>query len=85
MARHPLLDSFHVRTKWPTAWSEWRGSLQWFMEVVRRCEGDLLIDFEPSGIRTSLLAAWARWRTGLDTVGVAEVPGRGWFYRRAAP
>jgi len=85
IARHPLLASFHVREKWPTDWAAWRAGRTWFLDVVRRCGGDLLIDFEPSGIRTSLLAAWARLRTGISTVGIAEVPGRGWFYGRAAP
>lgn len=85
IAKHPLLHSFHVRAKWPATWGEWRSSLRWFLDVVRGCQGDLLIDFEPSGLRTPLLAACARWRTGLATLGIAEVPGRGLFYQRAAP
>jgi len=85
IAQHPLLASFHVRPKWPTAWSAWKEGQQWFLDVVRRCRGDLLIDFESAGIRTSLLAALARWRLGIRTVGIAEVAGRGWFYQRAAP
>jgi ADP-heptose:LPS heptosyltransferase len=46
---------------------------------------DLIVDFEPNGLRTSLLALlMGRWARA-NTVGIAQNPGRRFFYRRAAP
>ena len=46
---------------------------------------DLIIDFEPHGIRTSLLAGVVVGRCKATTVGVDQVLRRGKFYRLAAP
>ena len=85
IAKHSLLDSFHVRPKWPDTLPDWRAASRWFLDRVRESKADLVIDFEPSGVRTSLLAWMARMRCGVRTVGVSEVPGRGLFYQRSAP
>lgn len=84
MAQHHLLNSFHVRPKWPGTLSDWRTASAWFLDLVRGTGADMVIDFETSGLRTSLLAWIARWRCGVRTVGVVEVPGRGLFYQRCA-
>ncbi len=85
ISRHHLLRSFHVLPKWPDTMRDWQAALRWFLQVVRETQADLIIDCETNGLRTSLLTWLARWRFGAVTVGVAEVPGRGFFYRRSAP
>lgn len=85
ISRHHLLRSFHVRPKWPDTVRAWQEAIRWFFQVVRETQADLIIDCETNGIRTSLLAWLSRARFGVATVGVAEVPGRGLFYRRSAP
>ena len=81
---HHRLSSFEVvdkRTRTRAAW--WR-----FLREVRaisdRVRPDLVIDFEPNGLRTSLLTMWLGIRSRARTVGVATQPGRGWFYQVAA-
>jgi ADP-heptose:LPS heptosyltransferase len=85
IAGHFLLASFRVRAKWPDRLADWRAARRWFLDVVRETDADWVIDFEAGGLRTSLLASMARWSCGVDTVGIAEVPGRGLFYRHCAP
>jgi len=85
IGRHHLLHSFHVRPKWPDTLAEWRAATRWFLDLARKTKADLVIDFETNGIRTSLLTWLARRRLGLQTLGVAEVIGRGLFYLRTAP
>ena len=85
IARHHLLASFHVRPKWPTSWSAWRDARRWFIQLVRDCEADLIIDFESAGVRTAMLAWLARQALGVGTIGIADVPGRGWFYQKSVP
>ncbi|MEN9675417.1 MAG: hypothetical protein RIS76_1313 [Verrucomicrobiota bacterium] len=85
IARHPLLSSFHVRTKWPDTVSDWRSAGRWFLDRLTETHADLVIDFEPGGLRTTLLTCLARFGRRVRTVGVAEVPGRGLFYGRSAP
>ena len=85
IARHPLLSSFHVRTKWRDTASDWRAAGRWFLDRLTETQADLVIDFEPGGLRTTLLSCLARFCRGVRTVGVAEVPGRGLFYAKSAP
>ncbi|HRI14712.1 MAG TPA: glycosyltransferase family 9 protein [Verrucomicrobiota bacterium] len=85
ISHHHLLRSFHVLPKWPGTLAEWREATRWFLRVARETAADLVIDFEPNGLRTSLLTWLARRRLGVQTVGVAEVPGRGLFYQLSAP
>jgi ADP-heptose:LPS heptosyltransferase len=81
---HHLLDSFAVVDKRTDSWKERRR----FWKDVRRSIGhlraDLIIDFEPDGLRTSTVALWCAFRWRARTIGVNSVPGRGLFYGRAA-
>lgn len=79
--RHHLLGGFHVAAKsagWPKLLSMGR-------QLVREIKPELIIDFETAGIRTSLLAMWMRFWAGGKSLGIAQVPPRGWFYSMAAP
>ena len=53
--------------------------------VGRQLQPDLVIDFEASGIRSSLVTRWAAHAVRAQTVGIAQFWGRGWFYDRVAP
>lgn len=46
---------------------------------------DLVIDCEPYGMRTTLLARWMARQWRAKSVGIAQFPLRGWFYNYAAP
>lgn len=85
IAGHFLLASFHVRAKWPDRLADWRAARRWFLDLVRETNADWVIDFEASGLRTSLLTWMARWSCGVNTVGIAEAPRRGLFYQHRAP
>ena len=85
ISQHHLLASFHVSDKrtrgiggWPRLWSEAN-------RIARQTRPDLVVDFEPAGCRTSLLARWLAWRARAAAVGIAQEPLRRWFYDRAAP
>jgi ADP-heptose:LPS heptosyltransferase len=53
--------------------------------MAERTRPDLVIDFEPHGLRTSILAWWVGLRAKAPTVGIAQVPLRRAFYTLAAP
>lgn len=46
---------------------------------------DLIIDFEPGGMRTTLLTRRLARKKKAVSVGIAQFPLRGWFYTHAAP
>jgi ADP-heptose:LPS heptosyltransferase len=84
ISQHHLLASFHVSDKrtrgirgWPRLWNEAN-------RIGHQTHPDLVVDFEPAGIRTSLLARWLAWRGHAVAVGIAQEPLRRWFYDRAA-
>jgi len=54
-------------------------------ELAKRINPDLIIDFEASGIRTSLLTRVAAKACAAKTVGVAQFPGRGLLYDLSSP
>ena len=85
IAQHHLLRSFHVLPKWPYTLDKWKIATRWFLGVARETAADLIIDCEPSGIRTALLTWLAARRLGIPTVGIAEELGRRIFYQRVAP
>ncbi len=85
IARHPLLASFTVTDKRTSGRLGWQTLLSEARNIGRRVRPDWVIDFEPNGLRTSLLTWYLRRKTGAFTVGIAQVPGRGWFYRKSAP
>lgn len=45
---------------------------------------DMVIDFEPGGLRTSLLTSWIARRKKAVSLGIAQFPLRRWFYTHAA-
>lgn len=62
-----------------------------FSEILRSIELqlgdttiDLVIDFEPYGIKTSLLTRWIARRHNAMSIGIAQFPLRRFFYDRAA-
>ena len=82
--RHHLLNGFYVldkRTRGPGGWAHF---LQGIARVVESVKPDLVIDFEPHGLRTSIVCLWVRLKYGLRTVGINQVPLRGAFYTLAA-
>ena len=53
-------------------------------DLVQRLQPDLIIDFEPSGLRSTLLTRAAAGASSARSVGIAQFPGRGLFYDVAA-
>jgi ADP-heptose:LPS heptosyltransferase len=77
---HHLLAGFSVIDKrtgerggWKKFWSSVGGA-------ASKIRPDLVVDFEPSGLRTTLVARWCAWKFGARTVGINSVPGRGLLY-----
>jgi ADP-heptose:LPS heptosyltransferase len=85
IARHHLLASFQVSDKRTGGLAGWRRLLRDAREIADRVRPQLVIDFEPNGFRTALLA----WRLGRHaharTAGIAQVPLRRACYHQAAP
>jgi ADP-heptose:LPS heptosyltransferase len=80
IARHHLLKGFFVVDKRTRGFGGWMKFLAAIGKVVNAVTPDLMIDFEPHGLRTSLVSLWMRSKFGIKTVGINEVPGRGLFY-----
>lgn len=53
-------------------------------DLCRRLQPDLVIDFESSGLRSTLLTRSAAGTCAAISVGIAQFPGRGLFYDVAA-
>ena len=53
--------------------------------LSQQLQPDLIIDFEASGIRSSLVTRWAANAVNADSVGIAQFLGRGLFYDLTAP
>jgi ADP-heptose:LPS heptosyltransferase len=53
--------------------------------LAKRLHPDLIIDFEASGIRTTLLTRVAAKACAAKTVGIAQFPGRGLLYDLSSP
>jgi ADP-heptose:LPS heptosyltransferase len=85
IGRHHLLASFRVSDKRTDQDVSWNQLLREARQVGQHTQPDLIVDFEPNGVRTSLLARWIGFRNRAPTVGIAQVPLRGWFYSRSAP
>ena len=88
---HHLLSSAHfitVRDKDPSVKQAKRKLfLQLFREssqLIQHIQPDLIIDFEPHGLKSSLLT----WTLGkiykIQTLGVGQFPGRSLFYNLAS-
>ncbi|WP_163095432.1 glycosyltransferase family 9 protein [Acidithiobacillus ferrianus] len=65
--------------------STWRRLLPELRRVAQDLQPDLIVDHEPFGIETSIAARWMRRFCMAPTVGVNQVPGRGWLYDHAGP
>ena len=85
IANHHLIYSFKASVKGAGGLKGLWRLLQDANEIAERTRPDLIVDFEPHGIRTSLLAWWVGRRTKALTVGIDQVLHRGMFYGRAAP
>jgi len=85
ISRHHLLASFQVTDKRNRPGGGWK-ALQSDMErLAISVTPELVVDFEPNGFRTSLLAWKLGRRARAETVGIAQVPLRRFLYRHAAP
>ena len=85
ISRHHLLNGFFVVDKRTRGVPGWTRFLSEVARVVTSVAPDLMIDFEPHGLRTSLLSLLMRSRFGIRTAGINEVPGRGLFYTASSP
>ena len=85
IGRHHLLAGFWVSDKRTNQAVSWKQLFREAYQVGRQTQPDLIVDFEPNGVRTSLLARWIGFRNRAPTVGIAQVPLRGWLYSRSAP
>ena len=89
---HHLLASAHfvaVTTDSPESATSQRLPRATVHEAIDRAlQGipvDLIIDFEPGGMRTSFLSWHLARQHGAVSVGIAQFPLRRWFYTLAAP
>lgn len=90
--RHHLLSSAHfviVRAQDPSVRDAKRVPIRQIMlqvqAISRAVKPDLVIDFEPNGMKTSWVTWMAAKACGAQTVGIAQFPGRSWFYDRTSP
>ena len=90
--QHPLLSSAHfitVRDKDPSHPQGQKVPFKdiWksFSKVLKEVEADRVIDFEPHGIKTSLLTWLAGQTSGASTWGIAQFPLRSLFYQHTSP
>jgi ADP-heptose:LPS heptosyltransferase len=58
---------------------------QQVIALSQQLQPDLVIDFEASGIRSSLVTRWAAKAVGAKSVGIAQFFGRGLFYDFSSP
>lgn len=86
IAKHHLIDSFYVIDK------RWFNSLRHFFKalnesdkVIKTVKPDFIIDFEPYGLETTLVALIGRVKHKINSVGINEVPPRGLLYSISAP
>jgi ADP-heptose:LPS heptosyltransferase len=89
---HHLLKSAHfvtIREADPSQPKARRVPLHVVKAEVQRISAtvkpDMVIDFEASGLRTSLVTRWVAQASQSKTVGIAQFLGRGWLYDQSAP
>lgn len=85
IARHHLLSSFFVSDKRTGRTVSWKQLLREARRIAQQTQPELIVDFEPNGVRTSLLARCIGWWSRAPAVGIAQPALRGWLYRRSAP
>ena len=89
--QHHLLSSAHfitVRAHDPSVSNAARVPIttliQQVQTITRELKPELIIDFEPHGMKTSLLTWMAARVCQAKTLGIAQFPGRSWFYDQCA-
>ena len=89
--QHHLLSSAHfvtVRAHDPSVANAPRVPInqlrQQVQAIARDIQPDLIIDFEPHGMKTSLLTWLAAKACHAKTLGIAQFPGRSWWYDQSA-
>lgn len=80
ISRHHLLKGFFVIDKRTKGLKEWIKFLREIGEIAETVNPDLIIDFEPHGLRTSIVSLLIRLKYRISSIGVNEVPLRGLFY-----
>jgi ADP-heptose:LPS heptosyltransferase len=85
ISRHHLLSGFHVSDKRTRGFAGWKMLMGNARQIARAVRPELVVDCEPNGLRTTVLSRMVAYWAKAKTVGIAQVPGRGWFYTRAAP
>jgi ADP-heptose:LPS heptosyltransferase len=90
--QHPLLTSAHfitVRDKDPAHPQGQKVPFKviWksFSKILNEVDADWVIDFEPHGIKTSLLSWLACQASGASTWGIAQFPLRSLLYQHTSP
>ena len=90
--KHHLLSSAHfvtVRTHNPAIRNAKRipikNIITQVQSICRSLQPDLIIDFEPNGLKTSLITWIAGITCSAKTLGIAQFPGRSWFYNLTSP
>lgn len=90
--QHPLLTTAHfitVRDKDPSHPNGKRVSFSaiWrsLQSICQSVQPDMVIDFEPHGLKTSALTWLAGKSQGASTVGIAQFPLRSFFYQKSSP
>lgn len=85
IARHHLLAGFRVSDKRTRGLHGWKKLFREARAVVNQVQPDLIVDFEPNGLRTSFLALLTGYLSRASTIGIAQNPGRSFFYTRSSP
>ena len=83
---HHLLDGFYVLDK--NLLQRPKGILEnirRFKLILEDINPDLIIDFEPYGLETTILSLVGRLKYKIKTIGVNEVPPRGLLYSVYSP
>ena len=83
---HHLLNSFYVLDK--NAMQKPAGilkNIKIFKKILEEVQPDLIIDFEPYGLETTVLSLVGRLKFKIKTIGINEVPPRGLFYSVSSP
>ncbi len=85
MSKHHLLSSFHIIDKSIRGMKDWKRFIEEFDALVRKIRPELIIDFEPHGLKSSVLCLYARIKYRIKTLGIAEIPFRKFFYSMSSP
>ena len=80
ISRHHLLKEFFVVDKRTKGLRDWGKFLNEIARVMDEVDPDLVIDFDPHGLRTSIVSLWMRVKYHVTTVGVNQFPFRRFFY-----